>query len=154
MPRSVKFCRAEMMTLPDWHHQPVVEELLSHRLVAVERLSWEPVGNSGRREVGPVRMVFDNGYGLALSGSTTWTLDMWVTSPGDDSWLNTYDDDLGDGRWVLRDAGAEDPFADAMGATLTDWQAVHNEALEIVGLRLSFDGREMPLIVREGEVTT
>lgn len=91
MPRSVKFCRAEMMTLPDWHHQPVIEELLSHRLVAVERLSWEPVGNSGRREVGPVRMVFDNGYGLALSGSTAWTLDMWVTSPGDDSWLNTYD---------------------------------------------------------------
>jgi len=132
----------------------VVEELLSHRLVAVERLSWEPVGISGRREVGPVRLVFDNGYSLVLSGSTAWTLNMRVTSPGDDSWLNTYGYDLGDGRWVMRDAGAEGPFAHAMGVTLTDWQAVHNEVQEIVGLRLSFDGREVPLVVREGEVTT
>lgn len=101
-----------------------------------------------------MRRVFDNGYGLALRGSTAWTLDVWVTSPGDDSWLNTYDYDLGDGRWLPSDAGPEDPFADAMGATLTDWQAVHNDVQEIVGLRLSFNGREMPLVVREGEVTT
>ena len=101
-----------------------------------------------------MRLLFDNGYGLALEGSTAWTLSLRVTLPGDDSWLNAYDYDLGDGRWVLRDAGREDPFADAMGAALTDWQAVHNEVHEVVGLRLWFDGHEMPLLVREGEVTT
>lgn len=65
------------------------------------------MSDSGRREVGPVRLVFDNGHGLVLQGSTAWTLDLRFTSPGDDSWLDTYDYDFGDGRWVLRDAAAE-----------------------------------------------
>lgn len=46
------------------------------------------------------------------------------------------------------------PFADAMGASLTDWQPLYNEVQEVVGLRLWFDGREVPIIVQEGEVTT
>jgi len=132
----------------------VIEELLNHRLVLLRDCRGSPSASQAAARLGPVRMVFDNGCGLALTGSTAWTLDMRVTSPGDDSWLNTYDYDLGDGRWVLRDAGAEDPFAEAMGATLTDWHAVHNEVQEVGGLRLSFDGCEMSLMVREGEVTT
>ena len=59
----------------------VVEELLSHRLVAVERLSWDTASDPGRRETGPVRLVFDNGHGLVLEGSTAWTLDLRVTNP-------------------------------------------------------------------------
>src|SRR6478609_5974134 len=81
MPLSARSCRDEHAPRLA-SSGPVVEELLSRRLVAVERLSWEPVGISGRREVGPVRLVFDNGYSLVLSGSTAWTLNMRVTSPG------------------------------------------------------------------------
>jgi hypothetical protein len=77
-----------------------------------------------------------------------------VTGPGDDSWLSAYRYDVGGDRWVLRDGAAEEPFVDAVQATLDDWQVVLNEMQEVVGLRLWFDGQEVPLIVREGEIST
>ncbi|KAA1424107.1 hypothetical protein [Nocardioides antri] len=132
----------------------MVEELLNRRLVAVERLSWQTASDSLRREVGPVRLVFDTGHALVLSGGTDWTLDYHVTGPGDDSWLDTYKYDLDGQHWALRDAAAEEPFADVMGAALTDWQSTFNEVSEVVGLRLWFDGHEVALTLRNGEVAT
>ncbi len=97
--------------------------------------------------------MFDNGMGLVLEGSTAWTLDLRLTSPGDDSWLDTYDYNHGGGRWVLRDAAAEPPFSDALGRILTDWEPVYSDVQEVIGIRLSFDGHEVPLLVWEGQVT-
>jgi hypothetical protein len=99
-------------------------------------------------------MLFDTGFGLALGGSTAWTLDIRVTSPGDDSWLSTYDYGIGGGRWVLRDASVEPAFADAMGAALTGWSAVRNGVDEVVGMRLSFEVHDVSLILHGGEITT
>lgn len=128
----------------------MVEELLNHRLVAVERLCWD---GAGRRDVGPVRLVFDTGHALVLAGGSAWTLDYRVTGPGDDSWLGPFGYVMDGHRWVLRSATNEEPFAGSVGGALTDWQPVLNDVQEVVGLRLWFDGRELVLRLRNGELS-
>lgn len=59
--------------------------------------------------------MFDDGRGPVIDGGRDWTLDFRISSPSDDSWLDKYRYELGNPRWVLRDVGAESPFADAMG---------------------------------------
>jgi hypothetical protein len=132
----------------------VVEDLVGQLLVAVERLSWNTAAGPGRRDSGPVRLVFNNGRGLDLQANSDWTLSLRVTGPGDDSWLDAVDYEVEDGRWVLRDAATEPPLADAVGTRLTDWQPVQNEVNELVGLHLWSDQHEVPFVIWEGEVTT
>ncbi|MEZ0579121.1 hypothetical protein [Nocardioides sp. MH1] len=145
---------AELRAFRDGIIGVVVEDLLGRSLVAVERLSWDSVGDLGRRDRGPARLVFDTGHALVLSGTTAWTLDLQVIEPGDDSWLGGYDYELDGGRWVLRDAALEPPFADVLGTKLTAWQPVFDEMNEVIGIRLVFGETEVPLILDGGEVTT
>jgi hypothetical protein len=132
----------------------VVEELLGRRLVAVERLSWQTEDGKSSPDVGPLRLVFDDGQGLVVEGGSDWTLNVRITRPHENSWVDAYAYDFGAGRWVLRDAGKEAPFSGAMGGALTGWQPDYNEVQEVVGLRLWFDGHKISLTQSGGEVRT
>jgi hypothetical protein len=132
----------------------MVEELLGRSLAAAERLSWLTQDEEGQRDRGPVRLVFDTGHALVVSGTTSWTIDTRITESGDDSWLDIVNYDIEGGRWVLRDASSERPFADAVGTRLTAWQPVFNEVQEVVGVCLAFGDVEVPLVLSGGEVAT
>lgn len=132
----------------------MIDDLLGQRLVAVERMSWRQPGEREDREVGPARMVFESGMGLVLDGKTDFTLAWRVCLPGDDSWLYPHDYEVDGGRWRLRDASDEEPFAAALGSPLTGWEPVYNEVDEVVGLTLIFEWLALPLSLFGGEVTT
>ena len=81
------------------------------------------------------------------------TLRWSVTGPGNNDWLRQYDYGS-DGRWVIRDASAETPFAEAVGRRLISALPSFNEVNEVTGTQLMFDDLELPLTLWEGEINT
>ena len=118
------------------------------------RLAWEAPGEAGQRNVGPVHLVYDNGYGVAIAGQSDWTLRWTITAPGDHSWQAPYEYDFDGARWVARDASTEEPFSDSVGEVLEHWQPRLNEVREFVGLELRHGPTRLILQVDGGEVTT
>lgn len=129
-------------------------EAIGRRLRAVERLVWTQVDGSSDPRVGPAHLHFDGGVGLFLSGATDWCLDVDLTRAGDESWLVPFDHVDPAGRWTLRDANREQPFAAALDKLLVGFEAIRNEVGELVGLSLLFEGDTVELRVHRGELRT
>lgn len=137
-----------------WQAARMLDEVMGRRLRAVERFAWRSDdGSPSTPEVGSVHMWFEGGRGVHVDGGSDWTLRCSVTEPGDDGWIGTYLYDNG-GRWVIRAATDEQPFADLAGSRLTSVAARLNEVGEVVGLDLNFEGRNVSLSLHEGEITT
>ncbi|MFF5234947.1 hypothetical protein [Dactylosporangium sp. NPDC000521] len=120
----------------------------------IVRLAWHWPGDPVEVNVGPVKLVFDDGRGLVLEGRSDWALRLTETSAGDDGWRDRYDYDYDGGRWLPRDASAEPPFASVMSRTLTHLELLRDEFDEPTGLSLDLDGRPLTLKLWEGEITT
>jgi hypothetical protein len=129
-------------------------DAIGRRLRAVERLSWTGAEGSSDPSVGPAHLHFDGGVGLFLSGATDWCLDVDLTRAGDESWLVQYSYVDPAGRWTLRDASSEEPFAGLVGLRLESCRGVRNEVGELVGLELTFDDQAIHLGMHEGELRT
>ena len=132
----------------------LVDALVGRALVAVERLSWTDADGWADPRVGPIHIHFDGGRGAFLSGETDFTLGVLATRAGDESWLVPYYYEVEGGRWVIRDATDEPPFAGFRGARLESSASVRNEMGEQVGMTLEFDLGTISLHVAEGEVAT
>ena len=130
-----------------------MDELISKPLVAVERLAWSKPDGTADVRVGPVHMHFEGGRGAFFSGSSDWTFDV-VGTRGDESWLAPFQCDIDGGRWTMRDAADEPPFAGFRGSRLESWTSLRNEMGEQVGVDLAFDLGNISLKVQKGEVTT
>ena len=98
-------------------------------------------------------MWFEDGRGVHLDGASDWTLRWSVSEPGDDVWMGQYVYDS-HGRWVARKSTDEEPFVGLAGSRLTSATPVFNEVNEVVGVTLGFEGRELTLSLREGEINT
>jgi len=86
--------------------------------------------------------------------ASDWTLRWSITKPGDNDWLRRYDYEC-DGRWLIRDASSEPPFADAIGRDLTSAVPLFNEGDEVAGTTLLFNGLELSLQMGgQGEIDT
>jgi hypothetical protein len=131
-----------------------VDDLVAEILVAVERLAWVSAGGLSDPRIGPVHLHFESGRGAFFSGGTDWTLEVVMTSAADESWLSSYPYDGDGGRWTLRDAALEPPFALVLGARLSSWTSLRNKMGEQVGMMLDFDKGSVTLKVHAGEVTT
>ncbi|MFC5267670.1 hypothetical protein ACFPJ1_36615 [Kribbella qitaiheensis] len=131
-----------------------MDELIGKRLIAVERLAWSKADGTADIRVGPVHMHFDGGRGAFFSGNSDWTFDVVGTRAGDESWLAPFQDDIDGGRWTMRDAADEPPFAGFRGSRLESWTSLRNEIGEQVGVDLAFDLGNISLKVHKGEVTT
>ena len=87
-----------------------VDELISKRLIAVERLAWSKADGTADIRVGPVHMHFEGGRGAFFSGNADWRFDVVGTRAGDESWLAPFQYDIDGGRWTMRDAADEPPL--------------------------------------------
>lgn len=129
-------------------------DAIGRRLRAVERAAWTDLDGHFDPRVGPAHLHFEGGAGVFLSGATDWCLDVDLTRAGDESWLVPFNYDDPAGRWVLRDASAEGPFAGLVGHRLESCAAIRNEVGELVGLTFTFDDQSIELTVHAGELRT
>lgn len=103
--------------------------------------------------VGPAHLWFDNGASAHLDIASDWTLHCEVFESGDDAWLAGYAYEW-NGRWVLRDASAEDPFRSVVGRVLTSAEPIRNELGELIGVVLVFGSVTLRLSMWAGSLDT
>ena len=132
----------------------MLAEVLGRQLRVVERLAWHPDDDSlPNLNVGSVHLWFEGGRCVHVDTASDWTLRWSVSEPGDSRWMGQYRYEH-HGRWVIRDASAEAPFAEVVGARLTSAVPVFNEMNEVIGATLNFGERELWLRTWEGEIDT
>lgn len=132
----------------------MLAQVVGSRLRAVERFAWHSAdGSTPNLHSGSVHLWFDDGRCAHLDVASDWTLRWSVTGAGDTSWLKPFDYECY-GRWIIRDASAEEPFKDARGKRLTSAHALLDEVGEVTGTRLVFEGSECRLTSWEGEIDT
>lgn len=124
------------------------------QLRVVERLAWHPDDDSlPNLNVGSVHLWFEGGRCVHVDTASDWALRWSVSEPGDSRWMGQSRYEY-HGRWVIRDASAEAPFAEVVGARLTSAVPVFNEMNEVIGATLNFGERELSLRTWEGEIDT
>lgn len=132
----------------------VLDAVMGKRLRAVERFAWHmDDGSPTRREVGSAHLWFEDGRCVHLDARSDWSLAWSVSEPGDDTWLAPYAYEF-HGRWVIREASDEPPFAEVVGTRLTEATPLSNEVHEVVGVRLHFEGATVSLSTWAGEIST
>ena len=131
----------------------MLDEVEGRELRVVERLAWHPSdGLEPNLHSGSVHLWFDGGRCAHFDAASDWTLSWSVTGPGDNDWLRQYDYEA-EGRWLLRDASSEEPFAAVLGRRLVSTEPLFNDVDEVTGTLLRFDETELTLSVSEGELS-
>ena len=127
---------------------------MGSRLRAIERFAWHADdGSPPQREVDSAHLWFEDGRGVHLDAKSDWSLAWSVSEPGDDTWLGSYAYKF-HGRWVIRDASSEAPFAPVVGMRLTEATPLFNEVHEMVGVVLNFEGTIVSFSTWCGEIST